>query len=368
MGYLWQNKDWPNFTYDNKAVSQAYEKYLYMRGTGDALFSTLSEGAARIAVTQALSHEVVSSSEIEGVTFQYDAVFSSVARHLGIDCKSSKKNDRNVESVSNLILDSLENHEAMTSQRLLHWHELLFEGVPSLMAPKDVGSYRKGPVFVVRTKGKQEQIIFEGVKSENVDEQMERLLSFIQSDSVRNPLIKSAIVSLWFVTIHPFGDGNGRLSRALADYVLFSGKGDNLHYFSVSRTIAKKRNEYYENLQLVQNSGTMDITSWIVWFIDTVTQSIEETCLSFKERLKVSALMNSLDPNEFNSRQLFMIYRLVDGSFFGKLTAEKWVKMTKCQASTATRDLSDLVEKKVLIRLGGSGKNYQYILNPEYLI
>lgn len=365
MEYIWQNGNWPHFTWDKSRVESAYSGYMYRKGIADGLFTMLSEASRQVMFAESLSRETVSSSAIEGVNIQYDSVYSSILRQLDIDMAFKAKKDRNAESVSHLIVDANGNHSPLTAQRLCEWHRMLFDGVAKGFAPKTVGVYRNGPVYVMHRKPDDEEIIYEGVPSDRVESEMDALLEYINSDEEKNILIKSAVASFRFVSIHPFEDGNGRISRAIADYVLSQDSVSGFRPYSISGTIIKNRKPYYDVLQSVQKSENPDITQWLLWYIDTVCSALDEAVSQCRNKLRVSSFMSNLDPNLYNSRQLFMLYRLADGSFFGKLTAEKWMKMTKCQSATATRDLSGLTEHGILIRMGDGGKGTHYILNPE---
>ena len=364
MAYIWQNHAWPNFKYDKDQVEKAYGQYLYQKGIADGAFAMLSERTRKAMAVQSLSDEITSSSAIEGVKLQYDSVYSSSVKQVDLDLSFKAHYGRNEESVSKLILAAHGNHTPLTVERILNWHRLLFEGVAKAFAPKEIGAFRTGPVYVVHDTHRDVEIVYEGVPAERIETEMRRLLEFINSDCEPNILFRSAIASFWFVLIHPFGDGNGRISRAIADYVLSVQSGSDFRPYSVSASIIKDRSAYYDCLQKTQTES-MDITQWLLWFISTVCSSLAYSVEVCHRKQRTALLMNSLDPSKYNSRQIQMLYRLADGSFYGKLTAEKWMKMTKCQSATATRDLSHLVENGLLVRLGDVGKGTHYILNPQ---
>ena len=365
MAYIWQNESWPHFNYDRTQVESAYNRYMYQKGIADGAFAMLSERARQMMIAESLSTETVSSSAIEGVDLQYDSVYSSIIKQLDVDMSIKAKYDRNAESVSKLIMDANRNHTPLTLDRLFDWHRLLFDGVAKGFAPKHVGAFRTGPVYVVHNTPRDTEIIYEGIPADRIGKEVESLIEFINSDEETNLLIKSALASFWFVSIHPFDDGNGRISRAIADYILSIEAGTGFRPYSVSGTIIKDRKPYYDSLQISQKSPSLDITPWITWYINSVCTSLAEAVEQCHKKLRVSSIMGSLDPNKYNSRQLFMLYKIADGSFYGKLTAEKWMKMTKCQSATATRDLTSLTENGILIRLGDGGKGTHYILNPN---
>lgn len=364
MSYIWQNNNWPEFKWDKAAVNDAYGKYLYQKGIADGVFTMLSDRVRQITIAESLSSETVSSSSIEGVELQYDSVYSSILKQLDADLTIKAKHDRNAESVSRLIIDANRDHTPLTLDRLMNWHCLLFDGVAKGFAPKHIGAFRTGPIYVVHNTQRETEIIYEGVPSERIVSEMERLFSYINSEQEPNLLIRSAVASFWFVSIHPFDDGNGRISRAIADYVLSSQSGQEFKPYSISSAIIKDRRGYYDSIHSSQISEDSDITQWLVWYAGTVCTSLSDAVNQCRKKLRVSAIMESLDPSKFNSRQLHMVYQLANGTFFGKLTADKWMKMTKCQSATATRDLSGLTEQGLLIRMGEGKKGTYYLLNP----
>ena len=366
MSYIWQNKEWPEFKWDKTTVDNSYNRYLYQKGIADGVFMMLSDRSRQILLAESLSSETVFSSAIEGVELQYDSVYSSIIKQLDVDMTFKAKHDRNAESVSKLIIDANRNHSPLTIDRMMKWHCLLFDGVAKGFAPKHIGAFRTGPIYVVHNTQRETEIIYEGVPAERIVSEMERLIDYINSEQEPNLLIRSAVASFWFVSIHPFDDGNGRISRAIADYILSLQSGSEFRPYSMSSAIIKDRKGYYDSLHSAQISEDSDITQWLVWYSDTLCTSLSDAVDQCRKKLRVSAIMESLDPNKFNSRQLHMIYQLANGSFFGKLTADKWMKMTKCQSATATRDLSGLTEQGLLIRMGDGNKGTYYLLNPAF--
>ena len=366
MSYIWQNKNWPELSWDKAQVESAYNKYLYQKGIADGVFTMLSDRARQIMIAEILSSETVSSSSLEGVELQYDSVYSSILKYLDVDMSFKAKHDRNAESVSRLIIDANRNHSPLTLERLMNWHCMLFDGVTKGFAPKHIGAFRSGPIYVIHNTQRGTEILYEGVPAERIGSEMERLIDYINSEQESNLLIRSAVASFWFVSIHPFDDGNGRISRAIADYILSLHSGAEFRPYNMSSAILKDKRGYYDSLNSAQVSGKSDITQWIVWYADTICASLSDAADQCRKKIHVSVIMESLDPNLFNSRQLHMIYQLASGSFFGKLTADKWMKMTKCQSATATRDLSGLTEKGLLIRMGDGKKGTYYLLNPVF--
>lgn len=362
MSYIWKDPNWPVFTYDKDSVNQVYEEYLYQKALADATFSFLPNESKASINLNAISKEIVASMSIENDNVSFDSVYSSVAKHLNFAVDIKNKSTKRTDSVSKIAIDIQTNKDILTKERLFSWHKMLFEGCPKYMAPKVIGGFRQGPVYVVKQSGMDEQVVYEAVPSNQVTKEIDLLLSYINSNNEPRLIIKSAIAGFWFVTIHPFGDGNGRISRAISDFVL----SESLKYFSVSEAIEKSKKEYYEILEKTQN-GTLDLTQWICWYIKTVTKALFDAQIAMVVKEHAAQLIRQLDPNDYNSRQIYILTKLADGSFVGKLNADKWRKLTKCPSATATRDLTDLVNKKALIRLGEGSRNIRYILNPKFI-
>lgn len=365
MSYIWQNSDWPNFHYDKEESDFFLKEFIYAKGLADATFNLLSKSSRTSVYVDAITQEAICSSQIEGESLDYDSVYSSIMKRLDPEFIGKTK-DRNSESVSNVLYDARNNHEDINIERLFFWNKSLFDGKAKHYIPETCGKFRNKPVYVIHHLPiGNDEIVYEAVPADSIMLEIEKLVSWINGSNEENALIKSAIAGLWFVTIHPFADGNGRISRAVSDYVISKDRNYGADYYSVSASILKNKKEYYSILEKTQKQDSMDITEWICWYIRTVTENLHQTEEICSKKIKTSLFIKSLDPSEFNSRQLQMLYKMADDSFVGKLTAEKWMKITKCQRSTATRDLSHLVEKGLLVRLGGSGKNYHYVLNPS---
>ncbi|MBR2281028.1 MAG: Fic family protein, partial [Spirochaetales bacterium] len=314
--------------------------------------------------------EALCSSRIEGLELNVDSVYSSVAKRLDLDYQGKEFRDPYSAAVSEVVMDAVLDHSPMSKDRICDWNRKLLENPKQhrqTHLPK-AGHYRTGPVYVMSGNAfKGEAIEYEGVPSERVATEMQELIDWMNSDREKSSVVKSAIASFWFVSIHPFGDGNGRISRALADYELSKAEAvKGFKYFSVSKALSDNRNLYYGHLKLLQNqSSSMDITKWILWYIDTVTFSVLEATAEFERTIRLTQLMASRQFLDLNARQNNMVYRLLSGTFFGKLTAEKYRKIERCESATATRDLSDLVGRGILVRSESGGRSTSYSLNPE---
>ena len=363
MSYIWESSNWPEFFVDMNRLEKKYQEYIYEKGRTDQIFSLLSPNAQKELFSDILASGIVSSNEIEGISVSYDSVYSSILRALNIECDRCKS-DKNSEALASLALSAHNTETQITEETILSWHKKLFEYSQKNIKRMNIGKYRERSVAVMRFSGKmEEEVMYEAVPPERVKGNMARLISWINSECDTYPLIvKSALASLWFVTIHPFDDGNGRITRLLGDAILREESIS--EYYSSSSQIQKRKQEYYSLLYTFQHSSTMDATDYVSWFLDITTEGIKKTEKVCRDKIKLAGFMASLSPDEYNSREISMLYKLASGSFKGKLTPAKWCKMNKCQSATATRDLSHLCEKNLLLKSEESGRSSWYALNP----
>ena len=367
MSYIWQEKNWPHFIYDETKAENSYREYLYASGKLDSIFSSIPYSTQESFIAESLSSETIASSAIEGEHLQYDSVFSSIMKQLDIDYSSKAKNDKYAENVSKVIFDAFSGNAMPTEERVFFWHRLLFESVPKAKAPKSIGEYRNEPVYILHLTGRGEQeIIYEAPPCYRINEEMDMLFRYISEENEERSIVKSAIASLWFVSIHPFSDGNGRISRALADCILSAMEQQKKHYYSISSAIATDKNAYYSMLEKMQKHSGLDITEWITWYIKLAVKAMDNATETCKKKIRISYIMQQIPSDMLNSRQLHILHLLAEGSFKGKLTQEEWMKMVKCKSATATRDLTSLTEKKILIRIGNGSRSFQYLLNPDF--
>lgn len=362
MSYVWECREGPKFTYDRDRVSEAIRHLYSEKQATDIAYSIVDADTKKQIVARNLTEDIIASLSIEGEAINADSIYSSISKHL--DISFTGKENAYSKSISDMVLDALEDRSPMTHQRLFEWNRKLFENKAGIK-PKTIGEYRKKPEYVMRLSGKNRDVIYEAVKADRVYNEMDRLIRYINEDG-EDCFVKASIASLWLVLIHPFEDGNGRISRALADYIISRESESKFRSFNISTGILKDRVSYYEHIQMISsNDSNLDITSWIVWFLDNVTACINQSMMQLKRTLKTSSFMKSLDPNEYNSREMSMLYKLVDGSFYGKLTTDKWIKMMKCSKAAAFRDIQHLVRKGFLISTGDEGRNTGYYFNLE---
>jgi Fic family protein len=319
------------------------------------------------AVVRSLTDEVVKSSDIEGEKLDAEQVRSSVARRLGLDIGGLKPADRHVEGVVDMTLDATGRcEEALTQERLFGWHAALFPTGRSGMHRITVGGWRddaSAPMQVVSGPVGRERVHFEAPPAERVDGEMRAFLDWFEGDTATEPVLKAGLAHLWFVTIHPFDDGNGRIARAIADMALARSEGSSQRFYSMSAQVREERGEYYRILEQTQR-GTLNVTPWMAWFLGCLTRAIERAQADLSGVLAKARAWERLRDVPLNARQRLVIDRLLEG-FEGKLTTSKWAALTKSSSDTALRDIQQLVERGVLVRNPGSGRSTSYSLHLD---
>lgn len=362
--YIWQQKDWPNFVWDDAKLSYKLGKVRSLQGKLAGQMGALGFDLKSRAMLNALTADITKSSEIEGEILNADQVRSSVARHLGIEIEGLPQADRYVDGVVQVMIDATQNYrQPLTDERLFNWHAALFPTGRSGIYKITVADWRQGdePMQVISGAMGKEKIHYQAPDSDQVPYQMKLLLEWANDKQEIDPVLKAAIVHIWFVTIHPFDDGNGRISRTLTD--LFLARADEMphRFYSMSAEIRKQRKGYYEILERTQKGG-LDITAWIEWFLDCLTAALLDTEKSIRTILRKAAFWDRHRLVSMNERQIKMVNLLWDG-FDGKLTSSKWGKIAKCSSDTALRDIQDLMDKGVLRKTdeGGRSTNYELV-------
>ncbi|GGJ72575.1 cell division protein Fic [Butyricimonas paravirosa] len=362
--YIWQQKDWPNFIWDNTQLSYKLGNVRNLQGKLVGKMSMLGFDLQNNAILDTLTADITKSSEIEGEILNSDQVRSSVARHLGIETEGLPEADHYVDGVVQLMIDATQNYaQPLTNERLFNWHAALFPTGRSGAYKITVADWRQGsdPMQVISGAMGKEKIHYQAPDSDNVPYQMKLFLDWVNDEQRIDPVLKAAIAHLWFVTIHPFDDGNGRIARTIMD--LFLARADEMphRFYSMSAEIRKQRKEYYEILEKTQK-GKLDITNWLEWFLDCLNTALLDTEKTISTILQKAAFWDK-HRVPMNERQIKMVNLLWDG-FNGKLTSSKWGKITKCSADTALRDIQDLIGKGVLRKTneGGRSTNYELAL------
>jgi len=316
------------------------------------------------AVLQTLTADVLKSSEIEGEKLDTDQVRSSIARRLGMDVGALKSADRHVEGVVEMILDATRHYDQpLTAERLFSWHASLFPTGRSGMTKIRVGAWRDdstGPMQVVSGPIGRERVPFQGPPANRLDEEMQAFLRWLGTSADIDPVLKAGMAHLWFVTIHPFDDGNGRIARAIADMALARSEKSPQRFYSMSAQIREERGAYYDILEQTQK-GTLDITPWMQWFLGCLGRAIDGAETTLSAVLAKARFWDSIQGISLNERERLVLNRLLDG-FDGKLTTSRYAKLAKCSQDTALRDILFLIERNILVRSADGGRSTSYAL------
>lgn len=363
--YIHELPDWPNFTWRQEELIDQLAEIRYQQGLLLGRMEAIGFDLKTEAELNALTDTVVKTSEIEGEVLTADEVRSSVASRLGVDIGGPPPSEnRNVDGIVDLMIDAAENcYAPLTKERLLSWHAQLFPYGWSNIGHITVGDWRKpgkGPMRVVSGRPGRERVHFVAPSEDRLEHEMQAFIKWFNALRRSDNILKAALAHLWFVTIHPFDDGNGRIARAIADLALARSDGVSQRFYSMSSQIRKERNDYYEILQLSQK-GSMDITNWIVWFLDCLGRAIEAAHDTVSASIARVRFWDGLTEVEINDRQRKILRRLVNG-FDGKMTTMRWARITRCSQDTALRDITDLIGKGVLEKGSAGGRSTSYAL------
>jgi Fic family protein len=360
--YIYQYKNWTNFTWDYSKIAVLLGEVRNLQGKLSGTMNGLGFSLKSEAMLETLTLDIMKSSEIEGEKLNRKQVRSSIAKRLGLETGGLIFIDRNVEGVVEMLLDATQNYtQALSEDRLFGWHSALFPSGRSGMYKIEVGKYRTGEMQVVSGAMGMEKIHYEAVKVEKVKPEMDKFINWINEKSPIDTVLKSAIAHLWFVTIHPFDDGNGRIARAISDMLLARSDGSSQRFYSMSNQILKERKKYYSALEKIQH-GDSDITLWLNWFLNCLKNSLLNTEIVLKSVFRKADFWEKHKNTSINERQRLMLNKLFD-DFYGKLTSSKWAKITNCSTDTALRDIKDLIEKGILSQDEAGGRSANYRLN-----
>jgi Fic family protein len=365
--YIHELKSWPHFEFSDSELAKPLAATRHRQGRLIGRMEGLGFRLRAEANLQSITEEVVKSSGIEGETLDPDQVRSSIARRLGIDIGGLAPIDRHVEGVVEMMLDATENYaDALTEDRLFGWHAALFPTGRVGIHKITVGAWRKdhtGPMQVVSGPIGREHVHFQAPEAERLETEMQAFLAWFNgAESATDPVIKAAIAHLWFVTIHPFNDGNGRIARAIADQALARSENCAQRFYSMSAQIRQERSDYYDMLEKTQK-GSLDITPWLAWFLGCLDRAFDGAETILASVLRKARFWERYAGADFNDRQRRVINRLLDG-FDGKLTTSKWAKLVKTSQDTALRDIDDLVRRGVLTKDAAGGRSTSYSLGP----
>lgn len=362
--YIHEKENWTDFVWDEKLVSLKLAEARNLQGRLLGKMESLGFDLQDEAVLNTLTLEIVKSSEIEGEILDLEQVRSSIARRLGIELAGAIESERHIDGIVEMMLDATQRyHLPITKERLFGWHSALFPTGWSNMYRIRVAEWREdttGPMQVVSGPMGKEKVHYEAPASERIDSEMTELISWIENENSIDPVLKAAIAHLWFVTIHPFEDGNGRITRAITEMLLARSDKSVKRFYSMSSQIRLERKVYYEQLEKTQK-GDSNITNWILWFLDCLTNSFESTADTLSRILEKADFWKAHSTTLLNERQQKMINRLLDG-FTGKLTTSKWGKICKCSQDTALRDIQDLIKKNILQKEASGGRSTNYEL------
>ena len=364
MTFIHEKPEWPLFSWNSEALSAPLAAVRHKQGKHLGRMEALGFDLRAEASLTVLTSEVVSSSAIEGETLNPGEVRSSIARRLGLDVTGLPKAGREIEGIVEMMLDATQNYEVpLTGERLFGWHAALFPTGRSGMSRLPVGAWRPqevGPMQVVSGPIGREKVHFEAPEAESLESEMTRFIEWFDSPLSIDPVLKAGIAHLWFVTIHPFEDGNGRIARATADMALSQADGTEDRFYSLSSQLEAERKEYYLQLEAAQR-GDLDITRWLAWFLDCLDRTIGNADTTLVSVLHKAKLWERINPHPVNDRQRKVINRLLDG-FEGFLTTSKYARLTRCSQDTALRDIRELLARGIIVQNPGRGRSTSYRL------
>jgi Fic family protein len=364
MGYIYEKKDWPKLTWSQERLAAQLAAVRHRQGRLIGRMEGLGFSLRNEAVLQSLTEDVLKSSEIEGEKLDRDEVRSSIARRLGLDIGGLAPADRHVEGVVEMTLDATQRYaDPLTEERLFGWHSALFPTGRSGMKKIRVGCWRDdkaGPMQVVSGPIGREKVYYQAPEARRIPKEMRAFLKWFNGTQSADPVLAAGLAHLWFVTIHPFDDGNGRIARAIADMGLARSENSTQRFYSMSAQIRLERNAYYAMLEKAQKGG-LDVTPWLEWFLGCLDRAFDGAELILAGVRRKTHFWGVHAEKPFNERQRAVINRLLDG-LEGKLTSSKWAALAKCSQDTALRDIQDLLKRGVLVQEPGGGRSTSYAL------
>jgi Fic family protein len=358
--YIHERYHWPNFTWDAEAVTTPLAKVRHRQGRILGRMEAMGFPVQEQAVLNTLTLDVLKSSEIEGEVLNREQVRSSIARRLGIEIAGAVHAERHVEGVVEMMLDASQRYDKpLTPERLKGWHAALFPTGYSGPYKIRVGAWRDDVMQVTSGAIGRERVHFEAPAATKVEAGVSHFLEWINGEQSLDPVLKAALAHLWFVTIHPFEDGNGRITRAITDMLLARADQSKQRFYSMSAQIMQERNAYYEILERTQR-GDLDVTGWVTWFLDCLYRSMEHTEETIARVVARSKFWETHHHQDLNARQQKILHSMLD-DFFGKLNVSKYASINKISTDTALRDIQDLMQKGILEQ-EGAGRSTTYTL------
>lgn len=370
--YIWQHPDWPNLRFDAAVLAAPLAAVHRAQGTLAGRMQALGLPQRQFAALQMLSSDVLTTSEIEGEQLNVEAVRSSFARRLNVDIGALAPADRHVDGVVDMVLDATQGYaQPLTSTRLLAWHAGLFPISPLSevntrfqVSPVKAGSWRddaQGAMQVVSGGAGRQTVHFEAPPAQRLDAEIHGFLAWFNSNPELDPVLKAGLAHLWFVTLHPFDDGNGRIARAVCDMALAEAEQSSQRFYSLSAQIQRERMAYYTLLEATQK-GNLDVTDWLQWFLACLLRAITAADVTLSAVLTKADFWQRWAGIPLNPRQIKLLNRLLD-NFEGKLTSSKWAAIAKCSPDTALRDIQDLLERGMLQKSEAGGRSTSYAIN-----
>ena len=375
--YVWQRNDWPHWVYDHKRLAPLLAQLHLKQGYLLGRMHDLGLDLRNQATLRILTEDVLKTSEIEGETLKLDSVRSSIARRLGVDIGALAPADRHVDGVVDMVLDATRGHNIpLTTERLFGWHAAMFPTGRSSLTKIRVGQWRddaQGPMQVVSGPMHRQKVHYEAPPAVLLDAEMGNFLNWFNLDNFRvnkltvdsqdDPVVKAGLAHLWFVTVHPFEDGNGRIARAVGDMALARAEKSAQRFYSLSAQIQRERKEYYDRLEATQK-GDLDCTTCLEWFLGCLLRAIQSADETLAQVLAKARFWQHWAGTPLNDRQIKLLDKLLDG-FDGKLTSSKWAAIGKCSQDTALRDITELMGRGILKKSDASGRSTSYELMPS---
>ena len=375
--YVWQRNDWPHWVYDHKRLAPLLAQLHLKQGYLLGRMHDLGLDLRNQATLRILTEDVLKTSEIEGETLKLDSVRSSIARRLGVDIGALAPADRHVDGVVDMVLDATRGHNIpLTTERLFGWHAAMFPTGRSSLTKIRVGQWRddaQGPMQVVSGPMHRQKVHYEAPPAVLLDAEMGNFLNWFNLDNFRvnkltvdsqdDPVVKAGLAHLWFVTVHPFEDGNGRIARAVGDMALARAEKSAQRFYSLSAQIQRERKEYYDRLEATQK-GDLDCTTCLEWFLGCLLRAIQSADETLAQVLAKARFWQHWAGTPLNDRQIKLLNKLLDG-FDGKLTSSKWAAIGKCSQDTALRDITELMGRGILKKSDASGRSTSYELMPS---
>lgn len=360
--YIWNLEDWPNFYWDNNIIAKLQQLVISNDGYLKGLISTFEPDFIERQSAKIIATEIERSWKIEGEHLEALSVYSSVCRKLNIENQINRKLNSHLDGIVDVTIDAIRSdNKILDKDRLFNWHRKMFPTNVSQGSLIESGKYRDFPIDVVSGEMGKEKILYTAIDAKRINYEMNNLLEWINSKFSFSNYVKSAISHLWFLTIHPFEDGNGRLARAISDFVIYQNSNDIFSFYSISYQIKLEQKMYYEKLNKAQTNNSLDITDWISWYLNCINNSINQVITEINKTIKIEKFYRKINQLKINKRQKKMIDKIMD-DFKGNITTVKWAKICNCSQDTATRDINDLIKKNILKKNAkGPHTNYELI-------